>query len=193
MDGPSLLESIFFSKKGELAMILKPGDQAPDFELQWISGDAEGENPDEVSELRTLRSLVEDGPALLAFVKEGCPTCEYSLPLLDRIRENYPKSGVSIVAIAQESMFTALKMAKDWEIRMPILLDQNPYAVSEEYGIHFVPTFLYVGQDRRIRDIVESFAREELKAINEKIGRLSGLDPIPFFSDQEDVPPFRPG
>ncbi len=174
-------------------MTLKPGDQAPDFELQWISGDAEGEDSGKVSQLRTLRSLVEDGAALLAFVKEGCPTCEYSLPLLDRIRKNYPKAGVSIVAIAQESMFTALKMAKDCEIQMPILLDQNPYTVSEEYGIHFVPTFFYVGQDGRIRDIVESFAREELKAINEMIAHLSGLDPIPFFSAEEDVPPFRPG
>ena len=174
-------------------MTLKPGDQAPDFELQWISGDAEAENSDEVSELRSLTSLLKDGPALLVFVKEGCPTCEYSLPLIDRIRENYPKSGASIVAIAQESMFTALKMAKDWKIQMPILLDQNPYTVSEEYGIHFVPTFFYVGEDGRIRDIVESFAREELKVINEKIARLRSLDPIPFFSAQEDVPPFRPG
>ena len=97
------------------------------------------------------------------------------------------------MAIAQESMFAALKLAEDWEIQMPILLDQNPYAVSEEYGIRFVPTFFYVGEDGRIRDIVESFAREELKAINEKIARLSGLDPIPFFSAEEDVPPFRPG
>lgn len=174
-------------------MTLKPGDQAPDFELQWINGDAESENSDETSELRSLASLLKDGPALLAFVKEGCPTCEYSLPLMDRIRDNYPKSGVSIVAIAQESMFTALKMAKDWKIQMPILLDQNPYTVSEAYGIHFVPTFFYVGGDGRIRDIVESFSREELRAINEKIGRLGGQDPIPFFSAQEDVPPFRPG
>ena len=118
---------------------------------------------------------------------------QISLPLMDRIRENYPKSGVSVVAIAQESMFTALKMAKDWEIQMPILLDQNPYAVSEEYGIRFVPTFFYVGEDGRIRDIVESFAREELKAINEKIAHLSGLEPIPFFSAEEGAPPFRPG
>ena len=174
-------------------MTLKPGDQAPDFELQWISGDAEGKDSEEVSELRSLRSLVKDGPALLVFVKEGCPTCEYSLPLVDRIRRNYPKLGVSIVAIAQESMFTGLKMAEDWEIQMPILLDQNPYTVSEEYGIRFVPTFFYVGEDGRIRDIIESFAREELKAINEKIARLSSLDPIPFFSAEEDVPPFRPG
>ncbi len=174
-------------------MTLKPGDQAPDFELQWITGDADGGGSEEVSDLRSLRSLVKDGPALLVFVKEGCPTCEYSLPLMDRIRENYPKSGVSIVAIAQESMFAALKIAEDWEIQIPILLDQNPYAVSEEYGIRFVPTFFYVGEDGRVRDIVESFAREELKAINEKIAHLSGLDPIPFFSAEEDVPPFRPG
>ncbi len=174
-------------------MTLKPGDQAPHFELQWISGDAEAENSEEVSELRSLTSLLKDGPALLVFVKEGCPTCEYSLPLVDRIRENYPKSGASIVTIAQESMFTALKMSKDLKIQMPILLDQNPYSVSEEYGIHFVPTFFYVGEDGRIRDIVESFAREELKAINEKIAHLGGLDPIPLFSAEEDVPPFRPG
>ncbi len=73
-------------------MTLKPGDQAPNFGLQWISGETEVENSDEVSELRTLTNLLKDGPALLVFVKDGCPTCEYSLPLVDRIRENYPKS-----------------------------------------------------------------------------------------------------
>ena len=162
-------------------MTLKPGDQAPDFELQWITGDGEGGDSEEVSELRSLKSLVKDGPALLAFVKEGCPTCEYSLPLVDRIRQNYPKSEVSIVAIAQESMLTALKMAEDWEIQMPILLDQNPYTVSEEYGIRFVPTFFYVGEDGRIRDIVESFAREELKAINGKNCPLEQSGPHSLF------------
>jgi len=41
-------------------MTLKPGDQAPDFELQWITGDGDGGDSEEVSELRSLTHLLKD-------------------------------------------------------------------------------------------------------------------------------------
>ncbi len=174
-------------------MILKPGDVAPDFELQGLTGEGEVDHSKGVPKLQSLKDLLGRGPALLVFVKEDCPTCEYTLPLVDRIYQNYPGSKGSIVVIAQEGVFAALKMVQDWGIHMPVLLDQDPFAVSEEYGVVFVPTFFSVGQDGKIEGSFESFAREELKAINEEIARFSGVTPIPFFTAQEGVPAFRPG
>ena len=174
-------------------MILKPGDRAPDFELQWLTARGAGDDSEGVPESQSLKNLLQEGPALLAFVKADCPTCEYALPLVDRIHQNYRASKASLVVIAQEDVFAALKMVQDWGIHMPVLLDQDPYRVSEQYGLSFVPTFFYVGQDGRIEHCVEAFAREELKAINQEIARFSGVTPIPFFKAQEGVPPFRPG
>jgi hypothetical protein len=112
---------------------------------------------------------------------------------VDRIYQNYPESKASIVVIAQEGVFAALKLVQDWGIKMPVLLDQEPFVVSEDYGLDFVPTFFSIGQDGRIEGSFESFAREELKAINEEIARFSGVPPVPFFTAQESVPAFRPG
>ncbi len=174
-------------------MILKAGDGAPDFELPVLTGKGEVDHSKGVPELQTLKDLLGRGSALLVFVKEDCPTCEYALPLVDRIYQNYPGSKASIVVIAQEGVFAALKMVQDWGIHMPVLLDQDPFVVSEDYGLEFVPTFFSVAQDGRIERSFESFAREELKTINEVIARLSGATPIPFFTAQEGVPAFRPG
>ncbi|MCZ6484369.1 MAG: TlpA disulfide reductase family protein [Acidobacteria bacterium] len=174
-------------------MILKAGDGAPDFELAWLTGKDEVDHAKGVPKLQSLKNLLERGPALLVFVKEDCPTCEYTLPLVDRIYQNYPGSKASIVVIAQEGVFAALKMVQDWGIHMPVLLDQDPFVVGEDYGLVFVPTFFSVGQDGKIVRSFESFAREELKAINEEIARFSGVTPIPFFTVEEGVPAFRPG
>ncbi len=174
-------------------MILKAGDGAPDFELPVLTGKGEVDHSKGVPKLRTLKDLLGIGPALLVFVKEDCPTCEYALPLVDRIYQNYPGSKASIVVIAQEGVFAALKMVQDWGLHMPVLLDQDPFVVSEDYGLDFVPTFFLVGQDGRIERSFESFAREELKALNEAIARFSGATPIRFFTAQEGVGAFRPG
>ena len=174
-------------------MILKAGDSAPDFELPWLTGKGEGDHSKGVPKLQSLKDLLGRGPALLVFVKEDCPTCAYTLPLVNRIFQNYPESKASIVVIAQEGVFAALKMVQDWGLHMPVLLDQDPFVVSEAYGVVFVPTFFSVDQDGKIDGSFESFAREELKAINEEIARFSSVTPIPFFTAQEGVPAFRPG
>ena len=174
-------------------MILKAGDGAPDFELPWLTGKGAVDHSKGVPKLQSLKDLLGRGPALLVFVKEDCPACAYTLPLVDRIYQNYPESKASIVVIAQEGVFAALKMVQDWGIKMPVLLDQEPFVVSEDYGLDFVPTFFSIGQAGRIESSFESFAREELKAINEEIARFSGVPSVPFFTVQEGVPAFRPG
>lgn len=174
-------------------MTLKPGDSAPDFELPLLPKIAAVDDAEQPAEFRRLLDLLIQGPALLAFVKESCPTCQYALPFVDRIYRNYPESKVSLVVIAQEDGSMARKMVEGWGIQMPVLLDEEPFAVSQQYDLSFVPTFFYVTQEGEVETVVESFAREELRVMNEKIAQFSGLHPIPFFKPEEDVPPFRPG
>lgn len=171
-------------------MILQPGNRAPDFQLPLLGR----ESSEQTGEAHwQLGQALKGGAALLIFVKESCPTCQFALPLLDRIYQNYPGSQVAVVGIFQEIEPAAKRMVRELSIHMPVLLDEDPYPVSEQYELSFVPTFYYINQEGKIEQVIESFAREELREVNEKVARASDRSPIPFFRPEEAVPFFRPG
>ena len=170
-------------------MILKLEDRAPDFQLPLLASPSTGQGPAHWQ----LSRVLGQSSALLIFVKESCPTCQYALPLIDRIYQNYSASKVAVVSIAQEEEQVAKWMVREASLQMPVLLDKDPHPVSEQYGLSYVPTVFYVNRDRRIEQVIEGFAREELVEINEKVARVSGLSSIPFFRPEEGVPSFRPG
>ena len=174
-------------------MPLKPGDHAPDFELELLVG-ADAENSESGSKRLILEELLSQGPAVLVFVKEGCPTCQYTLPFLERMYQSYPQSRVSMVVIAQEEASVAARMVHNFGIpTTPLALDPEPFTVSEQYELTYVPTFFYVGQDGKIERVFESFDREELRSLNEAVARVNESSPRPLFREEEGVPPFRPG
>ena len=178
-------------------MMLKPGDVAVEFECPWLTrtrgGNPEDEGPDLAVGLWRLADGLAQGPVLLMFVKAGCPTCEYSLPLIDRIYRNYPESRVSMVALAQERESGARRLIRDGNLHLKVGLDSSPHSIGESYGVSYVPTFFYIRPDGIIENVIESFAREELKEINAKIAQEDGVAVRPFFSLDEGVPGFRPG
>ncbi|MEE8349298.1 MAG: TlpA disulfide reductase family protein [Acidobacteriota bacterium] len=174
-------------------MALNPGDDAPDFELSLLPASDAGDS-DPGPEALKLKEMLVGGPALLVFVKEGCPTCQYSLPFLERMYQSYPRSRVSMAVIAQEEAPVARKMVHHFGIpTLPLLLDPDPFPVSERYELSFVPTFFYVGQDGKIEATFESFDREKLRSFNEVVARANEVPLCPLFTEEEGVPPFRPG
>ena len=179
--------------EASLSATLKPGDRAPDFQLPVLDHQTRSRHLREELNHVSLRDLLILGPSLLVFVKESCPTCQYALPLVDRIYQNYPDSKSSIYVIAQEEGPVAGRMVESLNLQTPVLLDRAPYAVSEQYGLVFVPTLFYVNCDREIENIAESFEREELNTVNQKIAEFNGRSVLPVVKETEDVPAFRPG
>ena len=171
-------------------MMLQPGSIAPPFELELVSHSRPTKSP--ASRLN-LEDVISEGPALLFFVKEACPTCRYSLPLMDRIFRNYQDCRASVVVIAQEDEAQTRGLIEDMDLGLPVLMDQEPHTVSEEYGLSFVPSLFYVNQAGKIEDSVEGFAREEWVAISGKIADFDSRLRLPFFSSGDGIPPFRPG
>ncbi len=174
-------------------MPLKPGDHAPDFELPLLGAAGSEKSEPDPGSLK-LEELLVKGPALLVFVKEGCPTCQYSLPFVERMYQSYPQSRVALVVIAQEEAAVASRMVHHFGIpTTPLVLDSDPFHVSEQYELSFVPTFFYVGQDGRIESVFESFDREELRSFNEAVAHANEVSARPLFAEEKAVPPFRPG
>lgn len=179
-------------------MTLKPGDIAIDFDCNFLRREEDtrsenGEGAEFTVGSWRLSEALADGPVFLIFAKLGCPTCRYTLPFIDRIYLNYPGSNVSTVVLAQEGRRGARKMIRDGDLHLMVGLDSSPHSTGETYEVVYVPTFFYVSRDGTIENVIESFAREELREINSKIAADLGVPALPFCLPEEGVPAFRPG
>lgn len=143
---------------------LDAGQRAPDFQLQDLDG-AE----------RTLKELLPSGPVLLAFFKVSCPTCQFTLPFLERIY----RGGARVFAVSQDDAEATREFRQEFGITMPTLLDsaRQGYPASNAYGLSHVPTMFLVDRDGIISWALSGFHKKELEALGAKLG----------------VNPFRPG
>lgn len=126
------------------------------------------------------------GPALLAFFKVSCPTCQFTFPYLERIAGS--ASGLSIAGISQDSATASGDFARAFGLTFPIYLDESKagYPASNAFRITHVPS-LFLVEDGRISEAVSGFSRVDLENIARRFGAA------PLFGPGEKVPDFRPG
>ncbi len=149
----------------------KPGESAPDFHLQFLDGGS-----------ASLSTLTADGPVALAFFKVSCPTCQYTLPFLQRLRDH------NVIAISQDSAADTREFHEQFRISLPTLLDTRAagYPASNAFGIHHVPAIFLVEPGGKITQADSGFSRAGLEAIAERFG-------APLFRPGEKTPAFKPG
>jgi AhpC/TSA family len=88
----------------------------------------------------SLSTLVEDGPRLLVFAHADCPTSHLAL----RHLAGLDGGPVTPVLIAEEPPERAARMARRSGIAFPVLAQEAPFAVSEQFGVEAVPTAVLV-------------------------------------------------
>jgi peroxiredoxin len=152
---------------------LKTGDIAPEVRL---------ETADEST--KSLSEILEAGPALLAFYKVTCPTCQFTLPYLTRLQSG----GAQILAVCQDSVDRAEEFAREFDAELPQLFDkaEDEYPASNSFGITHVPSLFLVEKDRRISWSSVGFSRKELEALGGRLG-------APIFRPEDMVPEWKSG
>lgn len=133
----------------------------------------------------------DDKTAVLVFYKFNCPTCQLTLPFLQKIYEAYG-DAFYFVAIAQDPPDKTADFQKQYRITMPLLMDMNPYPVSRDYGLESVPSIFLVNKDRTIRYAGEGFAKQELMNLADVLAEKSGRTQIDLFA-YANVPDYKPG
>src|SRR5579864_7895151 len=104
---------------------LAVGTKAPEFALKTLDG-----------KRFSLAELLAQGPVVLAFFKESCPTCQYAFPFLQRLQQAYANKGVALIGISQNKAVDTAAFVKEFGVTFPILLDeQDAYPVSNAYGL----------------------------------------------------------
>jgi peroxiredoxin len=162
--------------------LIKVGKSAPSFGLTAIDGKS-----------YSLQEALKNGPVLTAFFKVTCPTCQYTLPFLERLHQQLRAKGVQIWGVAQDGVKDSQRFARDYALTFPILIDDKPYRVSREYGLAYVPTLFLIEPDGAIAIESEGFAKRDLLAIQKSLAEALVAPLGELFSPRESVPEYKPG
>ncbi len=167
-------------------MTLTAGDEAPNFSLELVAGDSKTVRYD-------LQEQLAAGPAFVIFAKLSCPTCQWCLPILDRLHRNYRQSEASVVAVLQDGRDEVEGFARESGVEMPLAIDPSPHLASESYRIASVPTSFWIASNGLIEEVIEAFYRVGFEEINGRLARAAGCAAQPLFHANEPIPAFRPG
>ncbi len=151
---------------------LREGQTAPNVPFSTLDGDTV-----------RLSDLTAQGPVLLAFFKDTCPTCQLIMPLLDRVREGRLK----LCAVSQDDAARTRAFAGEYGISCDLLVDPSDvYLASNAFGITHVPSMFVVEPGMRISWAATGFVRVDM----ESLGEIAGL---PVLRESDDVPAAKPG
>lgn len=133
----------------------------------------------------TLAELRREGALLLAFYKASCPTCQLTLPFLERLRQ----AGGRVWCVAQDSAMVVRGFNAEYGMEgMPSLVDPagEGYPASCAFGLTHVPSMFLVEPDGAITWSSVGFVRAELEALSRKLG-------MAMFHDGDIVPAAKAG
>jgi peroxiredoxin len=162
---------------------LAAGSKAPDFELKTIDG-----------KKFSLQAELANGPVVLVFFKVSCPTCQYALPMYERLFKAYGKTGVRLVGVSQNDATETAAFVKEFRITFPVVLDDTrSYPVSNAYGLTNVPSVFWVAQDGEIEVSSVGWMKADFELINRKMAEVGKVSPSVVFRPGEEVRDFRAG
>ncbi len=162
--------------------LLEIGTKAPDFKLTAADGKS-----------YSLKEKLSTDLILMAFYKNTCPTCQFTLPFLERIHKNYAGKGFTLWGISQDNQADTQQFAQQYKITFPLLLDQNNYQFSYAYGITVVPTLFLIDKNQEILFSGEGFVKEELEKLSGEIAQKIGSSSVDIFAGESYVPAFKAG
>jgi peroxiredoxin len=130
----------------------------------------------------SLAAALKQGPVLLVFFKISCPTCQLTMPFLERLA-----GAAQVMSISQDDRTGTDQFRKRFNVAMPTILDAGPaYTASNLYGIRNVPSLFLVEPDGSISMAVMGFSKSHLEQLGARFG-------VPIFHPGENIPAFRPG
>ena len=162
---------------------LAAGTKVPEVELKTIDG-----------KKFSLPAQLARGPVVLVFFKVSCPTCQYALPMFERLHQAYGQKNVTLVAVSQNDSNETTAFMKQFGITFPVLLDDTrSYPASNAYGLTHVPSIFWVAQDGEIELSTVGWVKADFELINRKIAEGDKVSPSVIYTPGEEVRDFRAG
>jgi len=145
-----------------------------------------GTGPGEV----TVSSLTADGPALLLFVSEECPTSAMALRHLGPLCRAWAEAGLTSTAVFEDPLEVAIRVARrrGWTGR--VVSEDAPYETSRDYGLVSVPTAVLLDRAGLLAGRVTGWDQPALAAL---IGAAAEMLGTPLAVPPATDPPRKPG
>jgi peroxiredoxin len=155
--------------------MLQPGDFVPDIPLSDVHGSE-----------TTLDTLLSDGKVLLAFFKISCPTCQLTLPFLQRLYKN--TNLIQVYGVSQDDPESTEGFCERFGLTFPMLVDDpdTNFPVSNTFEITDVPSLFLVRKDGGIEWAVSGFSRQGLEDLGHDLH-------VAVFRADDRVPDIKPG
>jgi peroxiredoxin len=131
-----------------------------------------------------------DAPALIAFFKDDCPTCDFAFPFLQRLNDAVP--GTRVVGVSQSDATATRAFAERHALRFAIVRDGD-LEVSLACGIESVPALFLVDRHGAVLDSSVGFVRRDWERIARNAAVASGTPAPQLFRDGEAIPDWRAG
>ena len=153
--------------------MLEPGSKAPSFELKSLEGATE-----------SLAGILKQGPAVFVFFKTSCPTCQFTMPYVQRLSSG----AMRVFGISQDDAAATQRFMKQFGLQLPVLLDtsKDRYPASNGFKIDHVPSFFALAAGGTVEKSFTGF----IKAALEELGTQAG---VTVFRAGELVPAIKPG
>jgi len=153
--------------------MLQTGERAPEIRLPDVQG--------KVTSLEEFYLRPEE-PVLVVVFKVSCPTCQLTLPFLERLAQQ----RVQVLGISQDSASVTRDFAAHFHLTFPMLVDAAPYPVSGALRTTNVPSLFLIREDGTIVWDSVGFIRGDL----EELGHVLHVG---LFREDDKVPDRKPG
>ena len=178
-----LIERVKALFGGRSMTALAAGTKAPEVELKTMDG-----------KKFSLQAELARGPVVLVFFKVSCPTCQYALPMFERLHKAYGQRKVTLVGLSQNDSKETTAFMKEFGITFPVLLDDTrSYPASNAYGLTNVPSIFWVAQDGEIELSSVGWVKADFESIHRKIAETEKVSPPMIYTPGEEVRDFRAG
>jgi thiol-disulfide isomerase/thioredoxin len=136
-----------------------------------------------------------EGETLYVVFKTTCPTCEFTWPYLERLRQaaGDGANGLRIVAVSQDPPDKAAAFNARLGSRVDTAFDLQPWPASDRLGVDTVPTFFRVGSDGRLAESVVGFSRDRMESLARRAAEAAGRPYEKLFRPNDQVPSTKAG
>ena len=141
----------------------------------------------------SLAEALKRGPVLAAFFKVSCPTCQFTMPFLERLHQKYAGAKFSLLGISQDDERDTRDFCREYDVQFPALIDEHGYPVSNQYGLTNVPTMFWISSDGQIQSTSVGFSKTDLETMAAQAAHAVGKPVEPLFKRGEVIPETKHG
>ena len=128
-------------------------------------------------QVHTLDALTADGPVLLYFIKDGCPTNDQALPHYAALAKGYG-DGVRLVGVLNRSGEAAEKWLEKWQPPYLVLLDPDKEVINA-YGAKRSPWVVEMARGGERAQTWEGYSAIALEQQSAVLATAQGRTAVP--------------